>query len=63
VELVIGLISRASPALSFMVIGYPIRLIVGLTILAALVPVIPGVTNSLVDSVLMTGAQLARAFR
>ena len=58
-----GLISRASPALSFMVIGYPIRLIVGLTILAALVPVIPGVTNSLVDSVLMTGAQLARAFR
>jgi flagellar biosynthesis protein FliR len=63
VELVIGLISRASPALSFMVIGYPIRLIVGLTILAALVPVVPGVTNSLVDSVLMTGAQLARAFR
>ena len=63
VELVIGLISRASPALSFMVIGYPIRLIVGLTILAALVPVIPGVTNSLVDSVLMTGAQMARAFR
>jgi flagellar biosynthetic protein FliR len=63
VELVIGLISRASPALSFMVIGYPIRLIVGLTIVAALVPVVPGVTNSLVDSVLMTGAQLAGAFR
>ncbi len=30
VELAVGLISRASPALSFMVIGYPIRIIVGL---------------------------------
>ena len=63
VELVVGLISRASPALNFMVIGYPLRLIVGLTILAALVPVIPAVTNSLVESVLLTGAQMARAFR
>jgi len=63
VELVIGLISRASPALNYMVIGYPVRLIVGLTLLAALVPVIPAVTNSLMESVLMSGAHLARAFR
>jgi flagellar biosynthesis protein FliR len=63
VELAVGLISRASPALSFMVIGYPIRLIVGLALLAALIPTIPAVTNSLLDSVLMTGATMARAFR
>jgi flagellar biosynthetic protein FliR len=63
VELVVGLISRASPALNYMVIGYPIRLIVGLTLLAALVPVIPAVTNSLLENVLLTGAHLARAFR
>jgi flagellar biosynthesis protein FliR len=63
VELVVGLISRASPAMNYMVIGYPIRLIVGLTLLAALVPVIPAVTNSLMDNVLVTGAHLARAFR
>lgn len=63
VEVIVGLISRASPALNYMVIGYPIRLIVGLTLLAALVPVIPAVTNSLVDTALMTGAQLALAFR
>ena len=63
VELAVGLISRASPALSFMVIGYPIRLIVGLALLAALIPTIPAVTNSLVDSALMAGANLARAFR
>jgi flagellar biosynthesis protein FliR len=46
-----------------MVIGYPVRLMVGLTLLAALVPVIPAVTNSMMENVLLTGAQLARAFR
>lgn len=63
VELAVGLISRAAPSLSFMVIGYPIRLILGMMLLAALVGTIPAVTNSLVDSVLATGARTARAFR
>ena len=62
-EVVIGLISRTSPALGFMVIGYPLRLMVGLALLAALVGTVPAVTNSLLDTVLMTGAGLARAFR
>ena len=62
-EVVIGLISRTSPALGFMVIGYPLRLMVGLVLLATLVGTIPAVTNSLLDTVLMTGAGLARAFR
>jgi hypothetical protein len=30
---------------------------------AALIPVIPSVTNSLLDTVLLTGAHMARAFR
>jgi flagellar biosynthetic protein FliR len=63
VELAVGLISRASPSLSFMVIGYPIRIILGLTLLAALVGTVPAVTNSLLDSVLITAANTARAFR
>ena len=63
VEVVIGLISRTAPALSFMVIGYPVRLIVGLAIVAALVPVIPSVTNSLVETGLQMGADMAQAFR
>jgi flagellar biosynthesis protein FliR len=63
VELAVGLISRSSPALSFMVIGYPIRIIVGIMLLAALIGTIPAVTNSLLGSVLMTGANTARAFR
>jgi flagellar biosynthetic protein FliR len=63
VEVIVGLISRAAPALNYMVIGYPLRLMVGLALLAALVPVVPAVTNSLVDTALMTGAHMARAFR
>lgn len=63
VEIAVGLISRASPALTFMVIGYPIRLVVGLTLLAALIGTIPAVTNSLLEAVLLSGANTARAFR
>jgi hypothetical protein len=36
---------------------------VGLALLAALVPVIPAVTNALVETMLLTGGGLARAFR
>jgi flagellar biosynthesis protein FliR len=63
VELGVGLIARASPSLTFMIIGYPIRIIVGLVLLAALVGTIPAVTNSLIESVLLTGASAAQAFK
>jgi flagellar biosynthesis protein FliR len=46
-----------------MVIGYPIRIILGMMLLATLIGTIPAVTNSLVESVLLTGATTARAFR
>lgn len=62
-EIVVGLISRAAPSLGFMVIGYPLRLLAGLALLAALIPTIPAVTNSLVQNVLMAGAAMAQAFR
>ena len=63
VELVVGLIARSSPSLSFMVIGYPIRLVVGLTVLAALVGVVPSVVNSMLDQTVALSARLALAFR
>lgn len=63
VELAVGLIARSQPSLSFMVIGYPIRIIVGLLLLAALVPTIPAVTNSLLDTALVMAANTAAAFR
>ena len=63
IELVLGLISRASPALSSMVIGAPIRIVIGLLVLALTLPVIPRVTSSLVPTVLSLGARTAGAFR
>jgi flagellar biosynthesis protein FliR len=63
VELAIGLISRSSPSLTFMVIGYPIRIIVGLFMVGILVPTIPAVTSSLLESVVMMSARAAGAFR
>jgi flagellar biosynthetic protein FliR len=63
VELIVGLISRSAPSLNFMVIGYPLRLLVGLTLLAALVPVVPSVVNSMLEQVVALSARTAMAFR
>ena len=63
VELAIGLVSRSAPALSFMVIGYPVRLIVGLSVLAMMMATVPAVTNSVVGRAIGIGLDLAAAFR
>jgi flagellar biosynthetic protein FliR len=63
VELAIGLIARSAPSLSFMVIGYPVRLIVGLTVLAVMVATVPAVTNSVVPRAIGIGLDLAAAFK
>jgi flagellar biosynthetic protein FliR len=63
VELAIGLIARSAPALSFMVIGYPLRLIVGLSVLALMIATIPAVISSVVTRTLSIGLDLAGAFR
>ena len=63
VELIIGLISRAQPALSFMVIGYPIRMIVGLFVLGLVVGTVPGVVSGLTDRTIRLALETAGAFR
>lgn len=63
VEVAIGLISRAAPALSFMVIGYPIRMVVGLFVLGLIVAAVPGVVSSLLDRTIRLAAETATAFR
>jgi flagellar biosynthetic protein FliR len=63
VELAIGLVSRSAPALSFMVIGYPVRLIVGLSVLALMVATVPTVISSVVSRAIGIGLDLAAAFR
>ncbi|MGH9370492.1 MAG: flagellar biosynthetic protein FliR [Vicinamibacterales bacterium] len=63
VELAIGLIARTAPSLSMMVIGYPLRIVIGLAVLAALVSTIPGVIGSMVDRVIGLALETAAAFR
>ncbi|HQZ37926.1 MAG TPA: flagellar biosynthetic protein FliR [Vicinamibacterales bacterium] len=63
VELATGLVSKAAPALNLMVVGTPVRLIVGLLTVAAIVPQIPGVTARFVTAALEAGRALAQAFR
>jgi flagellar biosynthesis protein FliR len=63
VEIVIGFISRVAPALSFMVIGYPIRMIVGLFVLGLVVTTVPGIVTSLTDRTIRLALETAAAFR
>jgi flagellar biosynthetic protein FliR len=63
VELIIGLIARAQPALSFQVIGYPIRIVIGLFVLGLMVATIPAVTNSLIESAIRIAGHAAAGFR
>jgi flagellar biosynthetic protein FliR len=62
VELGIGLISRSAPSLSFMVVGYPLRLLVGLAVLALMIAAVPQVIASLVTRTIGLGLDLAAAF-
>jgi flagellar biosynthetic protein FliR len=63
VELVVGLISRASPALTTMVIGYPVKIVIGLFVLGLMVGTIPAVTNSLIEAAVRLSGHLAGGFR
>ena len=63
VELAVGLISRSAPALSFIVIGFPVRLVAGLLVLAAITSTIPAVTVTQIARSIGMGLDLAAAFR
>jgi len=63
VELAVGLISRAAPSLSFMVIGYPIRLVVGLFIVGTLIYTVPEMTQSMLERAFMLAGRTASAFK
>jgi flagellar biosynthetic protein FliR len=63
VELAIGLLARSAPSMSFMVVGYPLRLIVGLAVLALMIGTVPSVIASLVARTIGLGLELAAAFR
>ena len=63
VEVALGLITRAAPALNIMAIGTPLRLMIGLLVVAALVPVVPGIIARFVSTIAELGMSMAGAFR
>ncbi|MEZ5284209.1 MAG: flagellar biosynthetic protein FliR [Vicinamibacterales bacterium] len=63
VELATGLVAKAAPALNLMVVGIPIRLVIGLLAVAAIVPQIPAVSTRLAEAALEAGRIMAEAFR
>lgn len=63
VEVALGLISRAAPALHAFVIGTPIRLVIGLAVAALTLAAVPGLTRTFAERVVTLGAALAAGFR
>ncbi|NOT24517.1 MAG: flagellar biosynthetic protein FliR [Acidobacteria bacterium] len=63
VELGIGLVSRAAPMLNLMVIGAPLRLLVGLVLLGVMIPMVSRVATGAADTIVQLGLQGAQAFR
>ena len=63
VELALGLIVRAAPAMNLMVIGFPLRLLVGLTALAVAVQVVPLLVSRVAEPAFDLSLRTMLAFR
>lgn len=63
VELALGLVSRSAPMLNLLIVAAPVRVIVGLFVVAALVPAAPGVVRRFAGLAIEIGSGLAGAFR
>lgn len=63
VEVAMGLISRSAPMLNLLVVAAPIRILVGLVVVASVLSAAPSVVRRFSTVVLELGAGLASAFR
>jgi len=63
IEFAMGLISRAAPSLNLLIVGMPVRIVVGLIVIAAVIPIAPELIGRFVERALATGIHAARAFR
>jgi flagellar biosynthetic protein FliR len=63
VELASGIVSRTAPAINLMTISTPLRLVVGLLVVAAIVGVLPSLVARFAAAVATMGIQAAGAFR
>lgn len=62
VELALALMSRLAPQMNLMMLGMPLRVAVGLTVLASTLHIVPRLLASTLGSALELSARLARAF-
>jgi flagellar biosynthetic protein FliR len=62
-EMALGLVARVAPMLNLMVIGFPLRVIVGLVALAGAIGVAPGVFARLSEPSVAAAIRLALGFR
>jgi flagellar biosynthetic protein FliR len=63
VEIALGLISRAAPNLNLMAVSQPIRVLVGLMVIATMLSLTPGLVVRYITPSLELGARAAAAFR
>jgi len=63
VELGLGIVSRGAPVLNVMALGTPIRLIVGLLVIAAVVPLLPALVRRVTPYFTELAWQLAQGLR
>lgn len=63
VELAMGLISRSAPTLNLLVVAAPVRVLIGLSVMAAVVPAAPSVVRRFSGLAMEIGTALAGAFR
>lgn len=63
VEVALGIASRAAPGLNIMMVGFPVRLIVVLLVLAASMGAMPGVIAPASDAAVAAGRRLAASLR
>lgn len=63
VELALGLLARVAPSLNMLIAGAPIRVIVGLLVVAFSLTALPDILSRYLPTVLSLGAETAKAFQ
>jgi len=62
VEIAMALLARSAPMLNLNAAGAPVRLVVGLIVLAVMLPAVASVVAGMADSILKAAVRLASAF-
>lgn len=63
VEIAMALISRAAPSLNLVILGAPVRVVIGLILVGIVLPAAVGLLGSMSANVLQIGIRTAEAFR